>query len=124
MSAVVEGVTGQSLLFVQVDIAVFTDRIAEFLDATVVNATASMTEPGVVRFDVIADRSDPTHVVLVEVYRDRDAALAHKQTQHYATWRDTVAEMMARPRTSVSFSPVFPTALNDWGSVHENAAGR
>lgn len=116
MSAVDEGVMEQSLLIVQVDIAILGDRVAEFLRASVVNATASLAEPGVVRFDVITDRSDPTHVVLIEVYRDGDAALAHKQTRHYATWRDTVAEMMARPRTSVTFSPVFPTAINDWGS--------
>ena len=58
----------------------------------------------------------PAHVVLVEVYRDADAALAHKQTPHYATWRDTVAEMMARPRTSVTFTPVFPTDASGWDS--------
>ncbi len=108
--------TGQGLLIVHVDISVVADRIADFLAATVANATASLTEPGVVRFDVIADRSDSSHVVLVEVYRDGDAALAHKQTQHYATWRDTVAELMARPRTSVSFSPVYPTSTDDWSS--------
>jgi autoinducer 2-degrading protein len=114
----------RDLLIVQVDIAVVPHRVADFLAATVVNATASLAEPGVVRFDVITDRSDPSHVVLVEVYRDGDAALAHKQTQHYATWRDTVADMMARPRTSVKFSPVFPTATSGWASAHENATGR
>jgi autoinducer 2-degrading protein len=129
LSAVGEGAgidaaADRDLLIVQVDIAVVPNRVADFLAATVVNATASLAEPGVVRFDVIADRSDPSHVVLVEVYRDGDAALAHKQTQHYATWRDTVADMMARPRTSVKFSPMFPTAVASWSATHENAAGR
>jgi len=112
------------LLIVHVDIAVIPERVADFLDATTTNATASLTEPGVVRFDVITDRSDPSHVVLVEVYRNGGAALAHKQTQHYATWRDTVADMMARPRTSVTYSPVFPAAVSGWLSEHENASGR
>jgi autoinducer 2-degrading protein len=116
LSAVGEAVSEQNLLVVHVDIAVDRARIAEFLAATVANATASLTEPGVVRFDVIADRADPGHVVLVEVYRDGTAAAAHKQTEHYATWRDTVAEMMARPRTSVSFSPVFPATADGWES--------
>ena len=116
--------TERDLLIVQVDIAVVTDRVTDFLAATVINATASLAEPGVVRFDVIADRSDPSHVVLVEVYRGSDAALAHKQTQHYATWRDTVADMMARPRSSVTFSPVFPTATSGWDSTHGNAAAQ
>ena len=114
----------RALLIVHVDIAVSPETVPDFLEATVANATASLTEPGVVRFDVITDRSDPGHVVLVEVYRDGDAALAHKQTEHYATWRDTVAEMMARPRTSVTFYPVFPTTTSGWGSKHENATGR
>ena len=56
-----------------------------------------------------ADAIDPGHVVLVEVYRDADAASAHKQTQHYATWRDTVAEMMAGPAPRRRFAPVLPT---------------
>jgi (4S)-4-hydroxy-5-phosphonooxypentane-2,3-dione isomerase len=104
------------MLAVHVDIAVVAGLVDEFLAATVANATASLTEPGVVRFDVLVDRSDPTHVVLVEVYRDAAAPAAHKQTAHYAKWRDTVAEMMARPRTSVSFAPVFPIEAAGWSS--------
>ena len=56
------------------------------------------------------------HVVLVEVYRDADASAAHKQTPHYAAWRDTVAEMMAQPRSSTKFSVVFPRRTSDWES--------
>ena len=97
-----------SLLVVHVDIAVVPDRVAEFGAATQANASASRQEPGVVRFDVLVDRADPTHVVLVEVYRDAEAAAAHKATAHYATWRDTVAEMMARPRTSVTYTNLSP----------------
>ncbi|MFN8078337.1 MAG: putative quinol monooxygenase [Kineosporiaceae bacterium] len=98
----------RSLLIVHVDVAVVADQVAAFLAATELNATASRDEPGVVRFDVLTDREDPGHVVLVEIYRDEQAAAAHKQTAHYATWRDTVAPMMARPRTStklVNHSP-------------------
>jgi quinol monooxygenase YgiN len=31
-------------------------------------------------FDVLSDRTDPNHVVLVEIYRDEAAAAAHKDT--------------------------------------------
>jgi (4S)-4-hydroxy-5-phosphonooxypentane-2,3-dione isomerase len=85
-----------------------------FLPATLANARASIEEPGVLRFDVIQDEADPTHVVLVEVYRDADAAAAHKQTAHYATWRDTVADMMAEPRASTKFTALFPTEPERW----------
>ncbi len=95
-------------LVVHVDVAVVADRVEDFLRATEANALASRREPGVLRFDVLADRADPAHVVLVEVYRDEDAAAAHKQTAHYATWRDAVASLMARPRTSVRFALAVP----------------
>jgi (4S)-4-hydroxy-5-phosphonooxypentane-2,3-dione isomerase len=91
--------------------------VAEFLDATRVNAKASLGEPGVARFDVIQDQADPGHVVLVEVYRDDDAAAAHKQTPHYAAWRDAVADMMAEPRASTRFAAVFPDESEGWAST-------
>jgi (4S)-4-hydroxy-5-phosphonooxypentane-2,3-dione isomerase len=102
------------MLIVHVHVRVLPERTADFLDATLVNARASLAEPGVLRFDVIQDSGDPCHVVLVEVYRDADAAAAHKREPHYATWRDTVAEMMAEPRASAKFSAVFPAESGDW----------
>ncbi len=80
------------------------------------NAGASIQEPGVVRFDVIQDASDATQVVLVEVYRDAEAAAAHKATAHYATWRDAVADMMAQPRASTTFTALFPAEVAGWSS--------
>jgi len=96
------------MLVVHVHARVRPDRVDDFLAATLVNARASLTEPGVLRFDVIQDQADRAHVVLVEVYRDADAPAAHKLTPHYAAWRDAVAEMMAEPRVSASFAAVFP----------------
>ena len=80
-----------TMLVVHVHVRVKPADLDAFLPATLANARASVEEPGVLRFDVIQDEADPTHVVLVEVYRDADAAAAHKETAHYATWRDTVA---------------------------------
>lgn len=99
---------------VHVDVAVVPEHLDDFLDATRRNAAASRQEPGVLRFDVVQDRDDPTHVVLVEVYADEDAPGAHKQTEHYATWREAVAGWMRRPRTSVTFSPVDPDSADGW----------
>jgi autoinducer 2-degrading protein len=104
------------MLIVHVHVRVRPELVAEFLDATLINAKASLAEPGVLRFDVIQEQDHPAHVVLVEVYRDADAAAAHKETTHYATWRDTVAEMMAQPRASTKFAPVFPTESERWAS--------
>ena len=47
--------------------------------------------------------------MLVEVYRTADAPAAHKETAHYARWRDAVADLMAEPRTErEATSNVFP----------------
>jgi (4S)-4-hydroxy-5-phosphonooxypentane-2,3-dione isomerase len=105
------------MLLVHVHIRVVPGRLDDFLAATLDNARASLTEPGVLRFDVIQDDQDREHVVLVEVYRDDDAAAAHKQTAHYATWRDRVAGMMAEPRRSQKYSAVFPADGEGWASA-------
>jgi (4S)-4-hydroxy-5-phosphonooxypentane-2,3-dione isomerase len=102
-----------SLLIVHVDIAVVPEQLDDFLAATEENAAASRNEPGIVRFDALNDRADPTHVVLVEIYRDEAAAAAHKDTGHYQRWRDTVAPMMARPREATRYVNISPDDA-DW----------
>jgi (4S)-4-hydroxy-5-phosphonooxypentane-2,3-dione isomerase len=104
------------MLVVQVHVRIRPERIGDFLAATVINARASLGEPGVLRFDILQDQADPAHAMLVEVYRDDEASAAHKLTPHYATWRDAVAEMMAEPRQSVRYSTVFPVAPEGWAS--------
>ncbi|MFM8470748.1 MAG: putative quinol monooxygenase [Limisphaerales bacterium] len=97
-----------SLLIVHVHVQVKPDCVEAFKAATLANARASVQEPGIARFDVVQQADDPTKFVLVEAYRTTDAPAQHKETAHYATWRDTVAPMMAAPRTSVKFGNVFP----------------
>ena len=77
------------------------DAVAAFESATEANARNSRLEAGVARFDVLQQRDDPTRFVLFEVYRDPDAAVAHKTTTHYLAWRDAVAPLMAEPRVGV-----------------------
>ena len=96
------------MLIVHVHVHVKPEHVAAFTIATLANARASLQEPGIARFDVVQQADEPTRFVLVEVYRTPAAPAAHKETAHYATWRDTVAPMMAEPRTSVKFANVFP----------------
>jgi (4S)-4-hydroxy-5-phosphonooxypentane-2,3-dione isomerase len=102
-----------SLLVVHVDVAVIPDQIEGFQAATEENAVASRRESGIVRFDVLSDRADPGHVVLVEIYKDEAAAAAHKETGHYQRWRDIVAPMMARPRHATRYVNTSPEDA-DW----------
>ena len=85
-----------------------------FREATLANARASRQEPGVARFDVLQQADDPARFLLVEVYRSPDDAVRHKESAHYPVWRDTVAEMMAGPRTGVRYVNVYPDD-SGWG---------
>lgn len=96
------------MLIVHVHVRVKPEHVEAFKAATLANARASVTEPGIARFDVMQQADDPTRFVLVEAYRSPAAPAAHKETAHYAAWRDAVAPMMAEPRTSVKFSNLFP----------------
>ena len=96
------------MLIVHVHVNVKPECIDAFRAATVENASKSVEEPGIARFDVIQQQDDAARFILVEIYRDAEAAAAHKDTAHYARWRDAVAEMMAEPRRSVKFANVFP----------------
>ena len=100
------------MLVVHVHVHVKSDCVEAFKAAAMENARHSVQEAGIARFDVCQQADDPTRFVLVEVYRSVEATAAHKQTAHYAAWRDTVAPMMAEPRTSVKYANVFP---NDSG---------
>ena len=96
------------MLVVHVHVHVKPEWVEAFKAATLENARQSVREPGIARFDVMQQADDPTRFVLVEAYRTPDAPAAHKETRHYAVWRDAMAPMMAEPRSSVKFESMFP----------------
>ena len=96
------------MLIVHVNVQVKPEFIDAFREATVENASNSVKEPGIARFDVMQQADDPARFLLVEIYRSPAAAAQHKETAHYAKWRDTVAPMMAVPRSSIKYTNVFP----------------
>ncbi len=96
------------MLVVHVDVVVKPESVDAFRAATLENARNSVQEPGIARFDVVQQADAPTRFVLVEVYRTPDDPARHKETTHYQKWRDTVADMMAVPRSSRKFTNCFP----------------
>ena len=96
------------MLIVHVFVHVTAEAVDAFKAATLENARNSVKEPGIVRFDVVQQDDDPTQFVLMEIYRTADAPALHKETAHYAVWRDAVAPMMAEPRRSVKYHEIFP----------------
>ena len=89
---------------VHVFVHVKPESIEDFKAASLDNARNSMQEPGIFQFDLIQQQDDPTRFVLVEGYLTAEAPAAHKETAHYARWRDTVAPMMAEPRTNIKYT--------------------
>ncbi len=102
------------MLIVHVHVYVKPDRVAEFASASAENASHSIREPGIARFDVVQQGDDATRFVLVEVYRTAQDPARHKETSHYRAWRDAVADMMQEPRTSIKYVNVFPDEKG-WG---------
>jgi quinol monooxygenase YgiN len=94
------------MVIVHVHVRVKPGFAEAFAEASRENAAHSAREAGIAAFEVLQQTGDPTRFLLVEIYRDSDAPARHKETAHYAKWRDAVADMMAEPRTSVKYSKV------------------
>ena len=101
------------MFIVHVFVHVKENQVEAFKKATIENAQNSLMEPGIARFDVVQQQDDPTHFVLVEMYRTPEDPARHKETAHYKKWKETVAGMMAEPRSSIKYSNVFPSE-KDW----------
>jgi autoinducer 2-degrading protein len=83
-------------------------HIEDFIAATRENHLASIKEPGNFRFDVLQSADDPTRFILYEAYASDEAARAHKHTDHYMRWRDSVGTWMATPRRGMMYKGLFP----------------
>ena len=79
------------------------EHVVDFIHASLANAAESRKEPGNKRFDVLQSADDPAKFVLYEAYATAEDAAAHKQTEHYSTWRKTVADWMAEPRQGIQY---------------------
>ena len=99
------------MLVVQVYVSVKAGMEEAFIEATLKNCQNSIQEPGVARFDLIQQQDDSTKFMLTEIYRTADAPAAHKETAHYKEWRETVADMMAEPRSSTKYEDIFADGL-------------
>ena len=91
-----------------VHVHVLADHIADFIAASHANHRHSIEEPGCMRFDVLQDPADSGHFILYEAYKTAEDAAAHKQTAHYALWRDTVAGWMSEPRQGIAMNGLYP----------------
>ena len=102
------------MLISVVHIHVKAETLDAFIDATKENALNSRLELGIARFDFLQQVDDPTRFTLVEVFRDEEAPVKHRETAHYLKWRDAVTDMMAEPRTNARHINISPDD-SAWG---------
>jgi quinol monooxygenase YgiN len=55
---------------------------------------AIKTEPGVLTYYAVADKANPSHITILEIYADTAAYLAHIQTPHFKKYKTTVQNMV------------------------------
>ena len=91
-----------------VSIRVLEGQADAFVAATRENMAQSRREPGIARFELLRDEADPCRFVLIEGYRGAEAQARHKETAHYAKWKEHVEPMMAEPRTRAAYSEIEP----------------
>ena len=91
-----------------VTVFVMPEYVEEFIKATAKNHFFSVKEPGNIRFDVLQGEDDPTRFVLFEAFQTEDAVIAHKKTDHYLEWRETVKDWMAKPRVGLPYRMLYP----------------
>jgi len=84
------------------------DQIEAYKAATIENALKTVLEPGVVRFDVFQDATNPAHFSLLEVYRDLAARDAHLETEHFLKWKDVYLQTQERKGHGDEFNALFP----------------
>ena len=96
------------MYILHVNVHVKPECVDAFVEATTENARNSLQEPGVARFDVLQQTDTPNRFRLVEVYRTPGGVPRHKETSHYAKWNQSVAGMMAEPRTKAIYENRFP----------------
>lgn len=91
-----------------INVNVKPEAVAEFIAATRVNHVETRKEPSNLRFDVLQRNDDPNRFVIYEAYREEAGFAEHQRTEHYLKWKETVAPMMADPRSPQKCTSLFP----------------
>jgi len=64
-------------------------------------------EPGVLALYSVSNKDNPNQITVFEIYRDREAYLAHLQAPHFLKYKATVEKMVQ----SLKLIPVDPVVL-------------
>jgi len=96
------------LLIQVVYLKVQPEKMDIFLAEATANARASLSEPGVVRFDFLQQADAPTKFMLYEVYRSAEALEAHRHTEHFKRWVEKGVPTLVGERVRVIYRNIEP----------------
>lgn len=82
----------------QVMLCVRPDSLERYMPLLLENARGARDEPGCERFEVFVDPDEPTRIMLLEIYRDRDALEAHMRTPHFARYAEQAVPLLVSRR--------------------------
>jgi len=78
-----------------VDLRIKPENVDKFMAGLLANAKEARKEPGCRQFEALIDTSDPTKVMLFEVYDDEKAFEAHQQTPHFKKYLAEAVPLLA-----------------------------
>ena len=64
-------------------------------------------EPGVLTLYAVAEKDNPTHITILEIYADTNAYKAHLQTPHFIKYKTGTQEMV-KSLELIETTPVIP----------------
>lgn len=89
------------------------EEVENYKAATLENVRQSVLEPGILRFEMLQDKEDPTHFSLFEIYRDLEARQSHLETAHFKAWREVALQAFARKGYGHEFNLLAPAGSNE-----------
>ena len=78
---------------------------------------ATRSEPGCLWYDWSRSLADPTEYVLIEAFRDDEAAVAHVQSDHFKTAQQTLPPHLVETPHIINFT----LEQHDWSRLGELA---
>ena len=90
-----------------INIFIKPNYIEKFKEIVSINVRNSRKEEGIISFDVIQSVDDPTEFVLIEIYKNPEAQIGHRQTEHYKAFKAAVADLQNKPYKVGSFHTIM-----------------
>ncbi|WP_199880535.1 putative quinol monooxygenase [Bacillus massiliglaciei] len=95
------------MYIVHVSIKAKEEAINDFIAAAEENRRNSLKEEGVLQFDLFQDREQSSQFRMIEVYRSQEDQLKHRETAHFARFKETTADLLVEPYTIQTFEKLF-----------------